>query len=129
MLPFGIASEDTRKLWSGFKPAPTHADAVLLSSKTPRLRVKLDRTFGGSGSFYPYGLGGLLFKVRLPNPEDVMVAASGSKVEGYTLKDVLFRFEVITCMSLKEEDTIDSGVNLARVASKRYENGKEIFFK
>ena len=33
-------------------------------------------------------------------------------------------------MSLKEEDNPErSGVNLARVASKRYMNGKEIFFK
>ena len=100
MVCYGIGNEDMRKLWSGFEPAPKDADAVLLTSKTPRLRIKLDRTFSGNGSFYAYGLGNLL------------------------------RFEAITCMSLKQEDNPErSGVNLARVASKRYAMGKEIVFK
>ena len=130
MICYDIANEDMRKLWSGFSPAPTDADAVLLTSKTPRLRLKLDRTFSGNGSFYPYGLGNLMFRVTLPKPEDVMVAATGSKVEGYTLEDVTLRFETITCMSLRDEDNPErSGTNLARVASRRYESGKEIFFK
>ena len=130
MLCYGISNEDMRKLWSGFSPAPTDTDAVLLTSKTPQLRVKLDRTFSGNGSFYPYGLGNLMFRVTLPKPEDIKVAATGSKVEGYILKDVRLRFEAITCMSLKEEDDPErSSVNLARVASKRYAMGKEIFFK
>ena len=85
MICYGIADDDTRKLWSGFDPAPTDTDAVLLASKTPRLRFKLDRTFSGNGSFYPFGLGNLMFRVTLPKPEDVMVAASGNKVEGVIL--------------------------------------------
>ena len=58
-----------------------------------------------------------------------MIASSGNKVEGYTLEDVLLRFEVTSCMSLKDEEDSGMGVNLARNASNIYESGKEIFFK
>ena len=129
MLSYGVASEDVRKLWSGFEPKPTDADAILLAEKTPRLRLKLDKTFTGNGSLYPHGLDQVLFQIEFPKADEVMVAATGSKVEGYSLEDVLLRFEVITCMSLANSEDNGSGVNLARNASKIYNSGKEVFFK
>ena len=128
-LNFGIASENVRKIWSGFNPKPTDADSVLLTSKTPRLRLKLDKTFSGNGSFYPSGLGQLMFQIQFPKADDIMIASTGNKVEGYSLEDVLLRFEVISCMSLKSEEDSGMGVNLAKNASNIYESGKEIFFK
>ena len=70
-----------------------------------------------------------MFQIQFPKAEEIMVASTGNKVEGYSLEDVLLRFEVISCMSLKSEEDSGMGVNLARNASNIYESGKEIFFK
>ena len=70
-----------------------------------------------------------MFQLQFPKAYDMMIASSGNKVEGYTLEDVLLRFEVISCMNLKDEEDSGMGVNLARNVSNIYESGKEIFFK
>ena len=128
MVESGIASEDVRKLWCGVEPKPTDATAVLLYETTPYLRVKMDRVFTGNGAVYPHGIAPILTVITFPPAGDIMVAATGSKVEGYTIVDLRLRFEAVSCNGLREEDREKGTTNLAMEASREYTMGKQLFF-
>ena len=131
MARYGLASEDARKLWSGFEPKPTDADALVITGSRGRLCAKLDRVFAGAGALYPMGISqDIAFKITLPDASEVMDATVGSKPEGFTLKDVQIRFESITFNSFDpgayNED--NKGNNLAEDVNYEYSEGKEIFY-
>ena len=58
-----------------------------------------------------------------------MVAASGSKVEGYRIEDVRLEFKSLLCNGLREEDQGKGVRNLAMKASREYWMGKQLFFE
>ena len=131
MARYGLAKEEARKLWSGFEPKPTDDDAVLLTSDRNRLCVKLDRVFAGAGALYPMGISqNIIFKITIPEASEIMDATTGSKPEGFTLKDAQIRFESITFNSFDpgayNED--NKGNNLAEHVNYEYSEGKEIFY-
>ena len=128
MVCYGIGSEDLRKLWSGVEPKPTDATAVLLAENTPKICLKLDRVFSGNGALYPFGLGDILTSITFPKAENVMIAATGSNIEGYTIEKLSLRYETISCMSLKPEDIAANGPNLAAQAMAMYQGGKQLFY-
>ena len=128
MICYGIASEDLRKLWSGVEPKPTDATAVLLAENTPKICLKLDRVFSGNGALYLFGLGDILTSITFPKAENVMIARTGSNIEGYTIEKLSLRYETISCMSLKPEDIAANGPNLAAQAMAMHQGGKQLFY-
>ena len=65
------------------------------------------------------------FDITLPTAAEIMVAASGSKVSGFTLNDVLVRFETLTYQKF-DPDTYGEGTHLAADVSMAYQNGKQV---
>ena len=128
MVEKGLGSEDFRKLCSGFEPAPSDATAVRLFNTTPYLCAKLDRVFEGNGSLYPSGLENILNVIRFPDASKIMVAASGSKVQGYSIEDVRLEFESVLSEGTRKEDMGKGSRNLAIEASNEYSGGKQMFF-
>ena len=128
MVEKGLGSEDFRKLCSGFEPALSDATAVRLFNTTPYLCAKLDRVFEGNASLYPSGLGNILNVILFPDASKIMVAASGSKAEGYSIEDVRLEFESFSSEGTRKEDMGKGSRNLAIEASNEYSGGKQMVF-
>ena len=97
MLEHGVANENIRKLMSGDDSATTTGkdDDVLLEECQKVLKMKLGKILEGYGPYAPYEMLGFEYRIKFPEPKEIMVAQSGLKVGTYKLEDIFLEFETI----------------------------------
>ena len=95
MAEFGVASEATRKVWSGDDGAPTSGNDFVIADKNKTLAIPLTKVFGGVGPICSHGMKNIEFVIKLPKSQEVMVAQSGEAKGEYQLKDINMVFETV----------------------------------
>ena len=100
MAEFGVASEATRKVWSGDDGAPSSGDDFVIADKNKTLAIPLTKVFGGSGPICTYHMKELEFVIKLPKSDEIMVAQSGEK-KG----DINLEFETVKGDEISSQTT------------------------
>ena len=89
---------------------------MLLTSTRPKLRLKLGQILKGNDPFFSYEVNPIIYKITLPKAEEIMQAATGSVMEGYSLENVALRFE---CIREAEQ---------ANEVTETYEMGRKLYY-
>ena len=105
MAEFRVASEATRKVWSGDDGAPTSGNDSVIADKNKTLAIPLTKVFGGVGPICTYGMKEIEFVIKLPKSEEIMVAQSGEEKGQYKIKDINLEFEMVEGMDISSQTT------------------------
>ena len=116
MAEFGLASEATRKVWSGDDGAPTSGDDFVIASKNKTLGIPLTKVFGGSGPIGTYHMKELEFVIKLPKSEEIMVAQTGEQKGKYKLNDINLEFKTV------------NGGEISTQTSNLFKRGRHLYY-
>ena len=86
----GIASEDTRKVWSG-----DDSGDYDLAKNNNILSIKLRKVFEGYTPIHTREMADIKYLVTLPQSEEIMVAQTGETIGKYKITNINLEFESI----------------------------------
>ena len=97
-MDVGIMNENTRKLVSGDDSADKSivADKAIVNIFDGRIRIPLGKILNDHGLYTPLDAGNIIkYKLIFPKADEIMVAQSNQKVEGYVLEDTMLEYSSI----------------------------------
>ena len=106
MIYEGIANENTRKLMSKDDSADktVASDKLMFKIIGSRIAIKLGQILNNHGVYAPYNMiSDVKYEIKLPLAEEIMVAQSGQKIAGYSLKNIRLEYETIESPKLAEQ--------------------------
>ena len=109
MMDVGIMNENTRKLMSGDDSADSSiaADKTIVNIFDGRIRIKLGKILNDHGLYAPLDAGNIIkYRLKFPQADEIMVAQSNQKVEGYVLEDVKLEYS-----SIENSDVYNKALN------------------
>ena len=109
MMDVGIMNENTRKLISEDDSADNSivADKAIVNIFDGRVRIKLGKILNDHGLYAPLDAGNVIkYKLFFPTADEIMVAQSNQKVEGYVLEDVKLEYS-----SIENPDVYNKALN------------------
>ena len=109
MMDVGIMNENTRKLMSGDDSADSSivADKTIVNIFDGRIRIKLGKILNDHGLYAPLDAGNIIkYRLKFPQADEIMVAQSNQKVEGYVLEDVKLEYS-----SIENPDVYNKALN------------------
>ena len=98
MVDVGIMNENTRKLISEDDSADNSvvADKAIVNIFDGRIRIKLGKILNDHGLYAPLDAGNVIkYKLIFPKADEILVAQSNQKVEGYVLEDAMLEYSSI----------------------------------
>ena len=109
MMDVGVMNENTRKLMSGDDSADSSivADKTIVNIFDGRIRIKLGKILNDHGLYAPLDAGNIIkYRLKFPQADEIMVAQSNQKVEGYVLEDVRLEYS-----SIENPDVYNKALN------------------